>query len=493
MKDRIRFEFLRRWGRVDGKFSEISSDILQKKTFVEVVLPVVMLQLLLYLMSIVMGVNKGYDVIFLIQCMLTVFLIWISVRAGSSKKMVMTVVALISIGIFVQHLLASEISGYEDGAISFLFHVICGVVSFTITIQVFNKGYKLTSFFLSDKGFCVLTTISVICYLLCFVSGRINGASNWIIIGGISIQGTEICKLIYYWVLGAVVNRPKFEKYGERILVFFAVNAVCLALNSELGYMLIISVVTLIMLIICTENFEELIRSMKTPGIIMIMLMIAGCVAVICTMNFGSESGFIWGAIDKIKGRVLGFLYPQQYPDTYGYQSEMISVALFNGGFFGSDKETILPVAESDMIFAVTVAKLGLIFGLAIIMLYILFLVLGTKIAYEKKNSFCMTFVIGIFIQALYNIAAVIGVVPIAGVPLYFVSAGGSAMVCAMAMTAVIISVSGEKYKMCDEEVENNEKTKSEESNDHSNMPDDISGNNTGCENGINTGNITGS
>ena len=492
MRERICLELLRRWGRIEEELNRTRNRILQKRAFVEVVLPVIILQLLLYLMSIAMNVNNGYDRIFLAQCMITAFLILTCVKVNANRKMIMIVVALISIGIFVQHLLAKEVSGYEDGSASFLFHIICGVISFAIIMRAGNNKSKLMSFFFSDKGLYVLTAISVVCYLACFVSGRINDASNWIIIGGVSIQGTEISKLIYFWILGVVSNRSKFEKHGGKVLIFFSVNAICLVVNSELGYLLVIMTVTLIMVVICTENREKLFRSMKIPGVIIGILIVIGCVIAICMLALGLEIGFIHDVPDKIKGRILGFLYPQQYLDTYGYQSEMVSIALYNGGFFGSGREIILPVAESDMIFAVTIAKLGLIFGLVIILFYTLFLIVGSKIACEKEDYFCMTFVVGVFVQALYNIAAVVGVVPIAGVPLYFISAGGSAMVCAMIMSAVIISVSGSKYQIDKKEVKNNEKTNDDESSDCRNMLDGISGGNIGCENGSDTRDITG-
>jgi cell division protein FtsW len=151
------------------------------------------------------------------------------------------------------------------------------------------------------------------------------------------------------------------------------------------------------------------------------------------------------------RARVLAFLDPWADPMDKGYQNIQSMVGLAEGGLAGKGlgagtaKWGFLPLAHSDFIFAVIGEELGLVGATAVVGLFVLLALVGIRIALHAPDRFGLLLAMGVTawfcVQAFVNIGAVIGILPITGVPLPFVSAGGSSLVFGMAAAGLLLSV----------------------------------------------------
>ncbi|MDO4485535.1 MAG: FtsW/RodA/SpoVE family cell cycle protein [Bacillota bacterium] len=465
-------------------------EIDNKNSIIKYIIPAVLLQAAIYLISLILGVNEEFEDLMIFYFIAIAGILIASIKIDGNNLLVIVFAVLISIGMLTQCVLSRELSGYEDGATNFLINMLCGTVAFIIIILMLNYKNRLTTFFFTNEGCILLTIVSLICFVVCMISGHVNGASNWIIIGGFSIQGTEISKFIYLWIIAVLSARSNFEQYGGSIVRLYSINAFFYIIVNELGYLIIITLVTLCIVLVRSDNLKKLYisarRSLAILGLILIVGVIVVLLAYALEGSFGG--GYITGTFEKVQGRLLGFLFPEKYADSYGYQSVLATNAIFDGGLFGSGKKIVLPVAQSDMVFGAIVAIFGLVFGLAVIVLYLLFFIVASRVSYNKESCFGFTFVIGISVQMIYNFGYVIGFLPIAGIPAYYISSGGTAMVCAMIMASIIVSVSGDKFQYKEGGEEYGEKNYGH--NSGWNMFDSLDGNNTCSEIGSNPGNI---
>jgi cell division protein FtsW len=151
------------------------------------------------------------------------------------------------------------------------------------------------------------------------------------------------------------------------------------------------------------------------------------------------------------RARVLTFLDPWADPMDKGYQNIQSLVGVASGGIFGTGlgasraKWGYLPYAHSDFIFAIIGEELGLIGAAVVVGLFVLLGIVGIRIALHAPDRFGLLLATGVTawfcVQAFVNIGGVIGILPITGVPLPFVSAGGSSLVIGMAGAGLLLSV----------------------------------------------------
>ena len=149
--------------------------------------------------------------------------------------------------------------------------------------------------------------------------------------------------------------------------------------------------------------------------------------------------------------RFLTFLHPWADPQNRGLQNVQSLVGLANGGLLGrglgrsTAKWGFLPFAHTDFIFAVIGEEFGLLGAFAVVGLFLGLVCTGAWIAVRARDRFSMLVATGITawmgIQAFMNIGAVIGVMPITGVPLPFISYGGSALIVNLAVAGLLLNI----------------------------------------------------
>jgi cell division protein FtsW len=214
------------------------------------------------------------------------------------------------------------------------------------------------------------------------------------------------------------------------VLVVFGFFAGLLMLQPNLGTTIILGSIVFVMLFVSGVELKPLVGTFAIGG-------------VLATLAATLET-YRWR-------RLKGFIDPWKDAANTGYQTIQSQVAIAHGGVTGSGlgqsraKYGFLPFAHTDFIFAIISDELGMIGALLVVALFIAIGVGGIRTALQAPDRYGMLLATGItawiLIQAFVNIGAVVGVLPITGVPLPFVSFGGSSLLVTMAAVGLLLSV----------------------------------------------------
>jgi cell division protein FtsW len=280
--------------------------------------------------------------------------------------------------------------------------------------------------------------VALLLLVLCLVPGigvNANGATRWIGSGSLSFQPSELAKLaVLVWVADLLARRAA-HMHNTRatlrpVIVVLAAVATLVMLQPNLGTTIVIAAIALALCFVAGAPIGKL-TSWATCSL-------AAAIALALAEPYR-------------RARVLTFLDPWADPMDKGYQNIQSLVGLGSGGVFGEGlgasraKWGYLPYAHSDFIFAIIGEELGLVGSIVVVGLFVLLGIIGVRIALHAPDRFGLLLAIGVTawfcMQAFVNIGAVIGILPITGVPLPFVSAGGSSLVFGMAGAGLLLSV----------------------------------------------------
>lgn len=299
--------------------------------------------------------------------------------------------------------------------------------------------FKKYDYHIFRKYAAFLLIATVILLFLVFVPDLgfgLKGASRWISFGGVSIQPSEIAKLTFILYLAAwLEGRGKNPKTASNALIPFvviiAIISIPLALQPDIGTLCMIVLIGVVMYFISGAKISH-IFTIAFCGIL-------GLIALIKIAPYRMD-------------RLMVFLHPELDPQGTGYQVNQALLALGSGGIFGlgfghsRQKFNYLPEPIGDSIFAVVGEELGLIGLTIVIILFLVFAFRGFKIASKAKDNFGKFVAVGITswitFQAMMNIAAITSLIPLTGIPLPFVSYGGSALVMSLAGVGILLNIS---------------------------------------------------
>lgn len=305
-------------------------------------------------------------------------------------------------------------------------------------------GYKIPYKFIR-KYSLIIFILSILATLLVFVPGiglRLKGASRWISIMGFSFQPVELLKIgfiVYFsaWLSWAKtkVKSPLFSILPLVILIG-TIGAILLK-QPDTKSLILMTVTALIMLFVSGAPIKHL-------AVFFGIALIGFSILVYFT--------------PYLKARIETFVKPQENSQTISYQLQQSLIAIGSGGIAGRglgqsiQKFNYLPEPQGDSIFAVIGEETGFIGSAILILLYLAFILRGYRIAIRNApDSFSKLLVIGfvtiITAQSYMNIASSIGVFPLTGVPLVFISHGGTALLLSLGMIGVILNISQYKNK----------------------------------------------
>lgn len=279
--------------------------------------------------------------------------------------------------------------------------------------------------------------LAVSMFLLVAVLGigsNVNGASRWIGGGSLQIQPSELAKvaLILYGA-DLLARKPKRARSIEGFMPFLLVaGAACLLimLEPDMGTTMVIVFAVAATLIAAGARPRDL-------GMIALAI---GAVALLMTI------------VEPYRmARLTGFLNPGDSAEGAGFQAAQAKIALGSGGIFGVgigngvQKAFYLPEAHTDMISAVIGEELGMVGIVGVVGLFAMFGYAGLKVAQKAKDSYGKLLVAGltslILVQAAINLFAVMGLAPLTGVPLPFVSYGNSSLMATLFAVGLILNV----------------------------------------------------
>lgn len=263
------------------------------------------------------------------------------------------------------------------------------------------------------------------------------GAKRWIGFGSFSLQPSEIAKFAYVLFAAVYMSRLDMSKFVSCIVPLAVGAGLCLAIILEPN-MSITVVMALLML------------SMLFVGGVKARYFLLLTVPVIVAAPL-----LILAEPYRVQ-RLLAFLDPWASPKGEGYQLIQSLYALGSGGWFGvglfcsRQKYRFLPFAESDFVFAVIGEETGLVGCLCLFALYATVILRGIRIALNSRDKFCFYLSAGITavvaIQTLVNFAVVTGSIPPTGLPLPFVSYGGTSLVVFLSAVGLLINCSKKSF-----------------------------------------------
>lgn len=313
----------------------------------------------------------------------------------------------------------------------FLFGIIGGAIGLFLMSNLHYRHLRKYAFYI----FLAAVALS----LLVFVPGlgmTHGGATRWILIGGFSLQPAEILKvgfIIYLatWLSGMTDLIHTFLKGTLPFYGIVGVVGIVTLAQPDTDTFVLMAIAGAAMFITAGGRWRDVIITL----IIGVM-----CIAILAFNR------------PYVMDRLTSFTNLENDPTGSGYQIQQSLIAIGVGGLTGRgfgqsiQKFDYLPEPIGDSIFAVYAEEFGFFGGVILIVLYLAFAFRGYRIAARGPDLFATLLVVGfitlIVTQAFFNIAAMIGIAPLAGLPLPFVSHGGTALLSMLVMVGIILNVS---------------------------------------------------
>jgi len=328
-----------------------------------------------------------------------------------------------------------------------LLWAVAGLALMVIAMKVDYKRLQHPALVFTLLGFTTLFLISV------FFLDRAHGTHRWFRLGPISFQPSEFAKpaiiIFLAWFLASKWHESKSSATSSKPATS----------NSQLDFddwrntlLPGIAPTTVFLALIVFQ--PDLGTAIACAGITACILFVAG----IRLRYFGYALAasivplyFLIFHVSYRKDRILAFLNPYADPQGRGFHMIQSLIAVSTGGITGlglmegKQKLFYLPEPHTDFIFAVTAEELGLVGALAVIILFAIFLWRGTRAALRTQDSFGRFLAVGItsmiVLQAFINISVVLGLMPTKGIPLPFVSYGGSSLFVTLACVGVLLNI----------------------------------------------------
>jgi cell division protein FtsW len=307
---------------------------------------------------------------------------------------------------------------------------VLGLAMLSVVMRVDYHTYREPVFIWSALGLVTLALVAV------FFSPPVNGARRWFGLGGIGVQPSELAKLVAIVFMAALLER-RMHRIDELRYALLPIAVVVLGLVG---------------LILLEPDFGT---SMSLVAIAAVMVFAAG-------LNWRYMVGATLLALPTIyivvmgsayrRRRTLSFLNPWDDPLGDGFQVIQSLIAVGTGGVWGKglmngvQKLFYLPEPHTDFIFSVISEELGLVGALAVLLCFCVVAWRGMRVALRAPDTFGSFLALGlttmVAVQAFINISVVLGLMPTKGIPLPFVSNGGSSLLINLVGMGILLNVS---------------------------------------------------
>lgn len=355
-------------------------------------------------------------------------------RRRSDVPLTVTVTALVLFGIVMIYS-ASVIVGYTQfGDPTFFFkkQIMSAVLGLIALIVTANINYRLW-----QKWAGVMFGVTVVLLLSVFFisKGEINGAHRWITFGGLSFQPSELAKLTFIMYISAWLTKRKAEMHdiiGTFLPFLLVVGAICVLVLKEpdFGTMSVFFTTAVAIYVVAGMTWSQLVLGASSVAIALTAIL----------------------AAPYRRARIVTFLDPSQDQSGIGWHVKNIAIAIGSGGWFGLgfgasvQKRLFLPEPHTDSIFAIITEELGFIVAFMVIAAFIFLAWRGYRIAMRTNDVFGRLLAVGITswfaFQAFLNLASMAHVIPLVGIPLPFISYGGTNLIISLAAVGVLLNIS---------------------------------------------------
>ncbi|MBX4265220.1 stage V sporulation protein E [Clostridium estertheticum] len=344
-----------------------------------------------------------------------------------------TIMILVVIGVVMVYSSSSYVAAfkYNDPEFFLKKQFMWAIIGSVFMIAAVKIDYHIIK-----KYTGIIMIFTAIALLAVFAFAPVNFSRRWIPLGFAKFQPSEIAKyaIVLYMAKSLDIKGEKVKEFVRGICPYLLVSgfyAALILLEPNLSIASVIMIVTVIILFAVGAKFLHLFAIGST------LVAAVGALAIFEPYRLA---------------RVMNFRDPFADSQGKGYQLVQSLLALGSGGITGAgigqsrQKCLYIPEPQTDFIFAIIGEELGLIGCAFIILLFIIFIWRGIKIAVTAKDMYGTILAIGITsvigIQAIINIAVVTGSMPVTGVPLPFISYGGSALVFNMLAMGILLNIS---------------------------------------------------
>lgn len=352
------------------------------------------------------------------------------------KVYLITILVLTLLGFFIftsasLGLLARDGANFKSVALNQTAGLILGMIAFYTMSRINYKILRKYSFYI----FMLAIGINLLLFIPSFTLNH-GGASRWIDLGFITFQPSEFLKIAYIIYMAAWLShfKDKIKEFKYGILPYLIITGI-------LSLLLISQSDTDTLVVIAGTGIAMLFASgAKFRNIVLIGVILLGLVAGLAI------------ARPYIRDRIMTFFRPNTNTQGSGYQIQQSLIAIGSGKLFGRgygqsvQKFNYLPEPIGDSIFAVQAEEFGFVGSLTIIALFIFFVIRGFKISVRAPDIFSGLVTIGIVIlittESFMNISSMTGLLPLSGMPLLFVSHGGTALIVTLLAVGIVANIS---------------------------------------------------
>lgn len=362
-------------------------------------------------------------------------------RRGHQPDYVLAIVIfiLIAVGLVMMYSISPMLSikagdklGRNHYFYNHLLTIGLGVVGWVVASNVDYRHWK--------RYAPALLTLAIICLVALVIPGistTKNGATRWLALGPLSFQPSELLKLamIVYLATWLQQRGDAIKSFWDGFVPFIVMlGAAAIAVvlfQRNLSTMIVLTMAAVSMYFVAGAPWRHL--AALIGGILA-----AGYLAII--------------TFPHRMARLTTFLNPEKATDAAGYHINQALIAVGSGGLFGLglgksiQAHGYLPEVINDSIFAIIAEEFGIIGAAVVLVLFAVLIVRGFQVAKSAPDTFARLLATGIsvwlFVQSLVNIGAMLQVVPLTGIPLPFVSYGGSSMVISLVGAGILINIS---------------------------------------------------
>ena len=324
---------------------------------------------------------------------------------------------------------------YNDGQYflyKHLIHMLVGLVVMGVALIVnYHKWQQYSIWFM------LAMLVLLILVLIPEIGHEVKGGRRWLRIGSFSLQPAELLKVVLIIYVASYLERKQevLASFFRGLTPNFIVTGIYLflvLLQPDFGTVVLIATTILLMLYVGGGRPIHIATSLIGVGII---------------------GGLLIASHTYRVRRMLAFLNPWDDPQNSGFQIIQSFIALGTGGWLGRglgeslQKRLFLPDAHTDFIFAIIGEELGFLWICVLIILFVVFIWRGYWIAWNAQDAFGKHLAFGattiLSLQIILNLFVVVGLLPTKGLPLPFISYGGTSLVVAMFLTGLLLNISG--------------------------------------------------